>query len=900
MDSRAGRSIPRRRGGDVLRATVCSARMPKLPLAALVLVAATSCGAPPSASNLGVGEVPAESSEGAMHVELEFYGWNRARPVILDEDDAVRTVAMGRRFEVDDREVRTARSVLVGDVLSVHQVAAGWVFLMGDGSLWRAPSFLDDVERVGGPLNVAFRLAGASERIALVVTTPDGQRMLTSDGTGPFAPLPSLADVATGARFFDAERGVVRFVGGALALTADGGRTFRRIPLDLPASRMFHRGDEVVVELGRTDDRARVFGTLVAIRRDGSVAPLGAPPAWVLDEVRSRDRSAHEQRFERLSRWLEQREPPPRRVWSEGLEPGTRPAGLPPECFALRAWPEGQLALCRTSPPGSGHRLRYSADRAGPYVEVPGVAVDGDAEDVDPTGRFVVMRGSCAGAPGAGDSDAMCVIDVRARRGREVSVRSGEAIVAMHEGAMLLAVNGDLSYAAPRMLDATGREVTLPIAPEDTTSISVSEGLLSIAGRVDGRLRAFVGPVGASLAPVELPDGARVFAMADAVHGVAAGDSPSSVRVTRDGGRSFEPVPIPIAGDLPRRPRRHEEGREDVGRTARCTPGRCAIRLRSYGFEVSVRGFGDAVVAQTAVATGTAAPDAPTPTTRSTLVGTECALDGPPEANRRECAWDPPAELTGALGDVQVTMKRGGRVGWSGRAGGRRWDATARPSAALPASTELRVAYADPDVAIFALCHPTCTLVRARRGEVPDVVAADLGNVMSTAIGSANEREILAGVYSPPSLVHAYWFDRAGTLTASRAFTGLPFVAERDGQLVFLERWGAKAYAMGREASIEPSVFGTLEGPISPCSDASPVTQTIHALGAGSTSSTCYFTDLDWRVTLRPGADGRLCAARMEGAGTVPAVLEPRGERLEGPFTVPSGARRMSCRAALR
>lgn len=830
---------------------------------------------------------PPQSAPGTMTVSYEVVAL--APTILLDEPDALRILVHGQRTEVDDREIHRASSVVYGDIAYSQRVGDRWLYLSYDGSLAGSDTFVSPVERLGGPLGgtVLVTSPRASRRLAVRVDGDGQARMLTSSG-GAFAPLPTLTARAESVAFATPDVGVVRVVGGALGLTVDGGRHFERVPLDAPVGRLWVDGERFVVERAPTDFRASVVRDLVALDRRGRVSSLSEPPESVRQAIRRRPGAAANARAERLLEADRAAEPHLRVRVRPLQEP------IPAEldgCYEEALWDEGRLVRCR-------HELRYSATGSAPFTSIPQLVADegGMFPTVSDDGRLIALAEHCGEEPDE-RTDAVCVIDTSDLSLREIAVGHAGQPAAVNPDAVLVAQNREVQRSG-RVFGLDGAERPFPVPREELTSLSYSGGIISATAT---GARAWAGPLGGELREIRLPDGAAAFAMADAERGIAAGEGPEAIYVTRDGARSFERVAVPIEGDLGSSPR--EDGGTRVVLTHRvdCRDAtRCTITFPRYMLIADVAGFGGELVAPPLHVVGTVS-DGRRRLPREARLRTRCELEGSLEQDTVPGNDIPPesrVELLGALGDVEVrASRRDGRITWSGRAPRFR---SRSASGQLPDGFDVRVAFAERDLLLAVFCASQCELVRARPGETPEVIGEPFHSSLPAVVGRADEDEILVGVGGQDGALHGFWLDRRGDLRATRIVDAEPIVVEHAESLAFVARSAGRSYVIGREPTLRaPGLDAPLDA-LAPCTtDEGGAPWAIASASSGSFSMpTGLYTEGAWRLTLRREADS-VCVSRAEAQG-YPGVLTSGDAGLTGDFHTHSGRRRMTCTVGMR
>lgn len=766
----------------------------------------------------------------------------------------------GGRYEIVGDAGREAETLILGEAAGVAQLGGMWSFLMRDGTMLRSATFLGTPSAIGGGMSPPFDVVSspASARMAVVSGRRPGA-LWTSIGGG-FEPMQSAGDRVLGAAFVDADHGVVRAVGGALGLTTDGGRTFQIVDLPGPARSVAVERERFVVEVGPAARSAMVshgadlhLGRRYLVDRTGSLELSD----WALaEELTVAHRSMSSRWTRRMEAWVRSVDVPPSLVGGPELR-SLRP-DVPRDlasCDFVTPWRAGWLALC-----GTPARLRFSSGPGAPPTVVPGVElrerVLTHAIVLDADGVHLGISGACAGMRELGarkqDDDAVievhaprpaCIIDVRDGSTREIAMQRGEWLRILRGGRALTVGSG---WPVPvHVYDAEGAPLPLGIEAE-VSHISFRRELISI---VDRRGVLWVGRLGA-LERRDVPAGVVAFSFGDAQHGMAVGNTLAEIYVTRDGARSFERIPI----DAPRR----ELAPHGLSRVT-CMGERCEAWLPRVGARIETLGFGPPESLPRAISGGSIQPPGAGASSPQHEPWLRCEASAPP--GDADLAIDSEAsELHAVLGNVELTARRDGTIRWTG--GGR---TRAGP---LPWGTSLTVGLARSDLAIVAICADTCAIVRARRGERPDVLATDLPPGGGLLVRESAAEILVAIPWSDADAVHALWLDRDGEPLARRTLSADPVIDEIDGAPSLIERHD-RSFALGRVAELAPREVETWSVEDT-CSDAASGPER-HALMIGGPA---LWLAQPWRAVLRR-SDDRTCLARLELTGSSPGVLAP-------------------------
>ncbi len=480
------------------------------------------------------------------------------RPVAREADGWIDVIWGGVRAQVLDDVVRVAEGRFAQPLQGAWRVAHGWVFLTADGVVAESETFLGPLRRVGDlPLARVDTGWEQSRRVAIVarngsVWSADGRGLARVRGLG--------AAAAREAYFFDERRGAVRLDGDLVVITRDGGARWEVLAPERRGPQ--HRSDMY---------RAALSLGVETESRDGRRTRHG--PERVALQERQR---------EVIALRLVQQEP----AWSD----------------ALQSVLFGAHGLAVSGPAG-----RVVVDlRTGREVEaLPHVLHDERlVEIVDPRTQIFV--------------DPHRPVEL-AELTDTLRVNSWEVTLSRPVRALLATWGrqGVVSLS-PQGLGVVRLESPPPNAPAEHTPAEVrtlfEEGDFVEAGvNPDGYLTALrraetppsthyvVGRLDGPLALRALPPGAEHVAFADASRGLVWSASPLRIRRTRDGGATWEELPLGIDGDFvdhrpaaPDSQRYHppEEAPLPLGaHPERCTRDRCVV-----GAIAVVRGW-DAVSA---------------------------------------------------------------------------------------------------------------------------------------------------------------------------------------------------------------------------------------------------------------------------------------------------------------
>ncbi|MDI3290655.1 hypothetical protein [Polyangium sp. 15x6] len=497
--------------------------------------------------------------------------------------DARHVVWGGLRAEVDGGTVtRVAEQALSGSIIAAVPSGSDWIFVDQRGNASRATGFLGTpvpLGRVAPSFEVTCR--GASGRVACVA---DGALWIT-DGVAPIAPAPEHhRGPVLSAAFLDARFGAAVFEGGVLAITRDGGASWRTQPMpDGRASiEVFVREGELEVRTtrgwyGLHVDQPPTRGAPNIDRsdwRNRAAAELAPSLLAVFAEhfPFQWEELGFTRPFQRRNDgtflWLDDRANTTTRY---DRKRGTELTGAANRAQFRRdtdldAWGEG-LVLRR-----GGELFRATK----------GLAFERVATDADDSRACVVVAsddglhaagiGPCNGEP------TLTVLDEEHARMRPLALApedTPQSFVGMH-GTHVLGVrctvrSGAKPPCAPVVIDtARGTRVALTLdgeplpatlegtlardgtvtallmPPEGTLARDgMATALLAPSDAASSQLSVAVGPITGPLHKVALPAGALTARFFDARRGIAVGETWGSLQRTLDGGAHWEPLRIP-------------------------------------------------------------------------------------------------------------------------------------------------------------------------------------------------------------------------------------------------------------------------------------------------------------------------------------------------------------------
>lgn len=200
------------------------------------------------------------------------------------EDGAAAVVRREHRIAASRGGSGRAPVRFAANLLNATRVAGGWVFVAADGTVARADTFLGEPHDLGR-LPCAFRVDRVSRGLATAVDA-DGS-LLTTDGTAPFARVATPAPVRAAA-FADPSFGAIILRDGAVAVTRDGGRSWRAVDLHGDVAWAFARERDGLSVRGASARYAlSVDGAARAVGVEGDAPwPQGAlEPPGRLDRV---------------------------------------------------------------------------------------------------------------------------------------------------------------------------------------------------------------------------------------------------------------------------------------------------------------------------------------------------------------------------------------------------------------------------------------------------------------------------------------------------------------------------------------------------------------------------------------------------------------------------------------
>ncbi|MCC7542572.1 MAG: hypothetical protein IT379_40530 [Deltaproteobacteria bacterium] len=532
-------------------------------MASLAVVAClvAACGGPtvrPVRGSTRVVEPPVEPP--AIVSVLSGFGLRLTSPGRDASGRATVTIG-GLRGALTADAMTVAPQALLYPIVAVSQTARGWVTVDVAGTMWRGADFVGPLEAIG-PLGV--EAADAEQSVGLVAVR-DGRRaasLYVTDGSGPARRIDSLPrDGVLSAAFVDAQRGLAVVDGGQLALTEDGGSTWRGLDTDALGARVRAVDGQLVVSPAEDPyGRERLFvdaagavtrgphredTTLAMLDRVLMRAVLASFPAMLVPSetlVADGRLVVRPPGGESRDLWLADA-----RTGRFEVVENVRPAA---DC-TLAAWGPATALLCgpRDAPRAlyrteDGRRVVRIATLSLARYESPHFALDGAS---------VTWWGWGDGVARPAEDDSASLWVARASEGWRSEPVVGTA-TRRSTSANIRESSG--AWAAWRDLELMrlpeGTLVEPTIAEGETASLHglTVDGLLWVNTLgANGRRALRLGVPDGELVRIDLPDGAILAAMRDARRGIAVGETLAHAWRTVDGGASWEPLEAPVRGD---------------------------------------------------------------------------------------------------------------------------------------------------------------------------------------------------------------------------------------------------------------------------------------------------------------------------------------------------------------
>ncbi|MCC7537168.1 MAG: hypothetical protein IT379_13180, partial [Deltaproteobacteria bacterium] len=191
----------------------------------------------------------------------------------------------GMRLAVARDGVEAAPDVIARGIVGAVVTEAGWRFVDQSGARWQATSFLGPLERAGVGIEGSFRPTHSAGIVAILRGETRDELHVTD---GSAEPRLALDLPVQGASFLDAQNGLAVVLGGLLARTADGGRTWERVAAPVAAHDVSHWGTHWRVSLPLDAEAgAEARRRALDVFPDGRTAELEveplATPEWVGD-----------------------------------------------------------------------------------------------------------------------------------------------------------------------------------------------------------------------------------------------------------------------------------------------------------------------------------------------------------------------------------------------------------------------------------------------------------------------------------------------------------------------------------------------------------------------------------------------------------------------------------------
>lgn len=480
-----------------------------------------------------------------------FFWYGDPRYVGTDESGAHLVLAGESRARVTPSSVEWGLEATGLTFEDAQEMGGTWYFWDSSGTVLSAEGgFLGNLTEVGrAPVRVESTLISEGVLTARLLD----QSIATFDPTRGVRVLPAPVNgPMVDAAFLSPTSGVVIAPPGRLYRTSDGD-TFT--PVDT--------GTAILVEVWPMDGAfwLRTSTGFLRVAPDGTSAPVDGDPPWpaeIPDDVQAQ-----------LEEALELREP-----FDFGPLPG--PSGR-----VVLDWNDGTVDVwdpaegLRMIQPPAGHCVeRGLGDRVVAVCENEDGSLDihlsedmvhfrqlgsvrpryGITDDVflSPDGSSIVVQGRC-GDPAEAGYETLCWHDGAGFRERTVPAESGVLSV-LREHALLATYVAETGTGWVSVVDLSGTAEPTPLeAPPGVAILQhahfAADGSISaIAFSNDGTVSLAIGRLGAPLEILPIPEGTSAFEMADAMHGIALGQSFGEIWGTTDGGHTWAPLPLPFRG----------------------------------------------------------------------------------------------------------------------------------------------------------------------------------------------------------------------------------------------------------------------------------------------------------------------------------------------------------------
>jgi hypothetical protein len=449
----------------------------------------------------------------------------------------------GTRATHHDAQRAFARDVPIAPFVAAEPFGDAWIFVTNDGVVYRAPSYLGDLERVGA---VGEHLSSelVAENVVVVRTATAHVFLIGADGT-PRAPTSPGDGALVDAGFASATHGVIILAGGGALVTTDGS-TYRPVAL----------GSDAALEAWPRDGALYVRTRAGALRvsDDGTTAPASdaSPRALSTDDggdVTTDLFATFPAMFQAVPDAHGDSFIGTLFVGADGVHRVTLPEDVDDHCDVI-AWGAGFLGIC-----GSGFtdRTIIATEDTTTWRTVASVTqifrgMMGGGAAIGRDGVALAMAGICADdpRPDAGDDDRfMCWVGTSGVRTH--SLAPGENIVAVSGDVALVSQHRALALRTFGGTDAT--PITMPEGTPVAAGITADHTLYAVLFGDDG-LTLALGPLDGALTARPLPSDTTSVSMLDHERGFATGAHFGTAFETFDAGASWASVTSNAVGDL--------------------------------------------------------------------------------------------------------------------------------------------------------------------------------------------------------------------------------------------------------------------------------------------------------------------------------------------------------------
>lgn len=515
----------------------------------------------------------------------------------------------GLRVRVRPGSFSWASDVVLSGIVMATRAEQGWLFAAANGALYRAPYFTAPLERVGSTEAVPLRSAyiGAGRLSA----TDESARLWIGSSAGF-----SLWAPPDGARLVDAgfvtdRFGVAVASPGRLYRTLDGGAQWE--PVSTQGHGVFEvlpEGDTFVLRtpdaqlrvdaqsapaafsgIALGSDSALSSAEATALRAASASEGPGARAAMFLQGAvslgadrfyYSSTRTSNE-RFGSLFRSQAYAQDDLYLAVAGQLPTRIEPPGAP---CRYAPWRDRLLAFCRD--PAGYRGVLFSGDGLSPWSSIPtpgSLNVYNTAFATSLDGRTMFTLTVCDGATRTSNT-MWCRYDgtrwatfEAERRATFVAAFGDHVVYRIAQGVFEQSVPGPLRVQNANAAPETARPPhrSDPRARIETGAFT-EDGTFFARATIDDAVHLAIGPIDRELSIRPLPAEARDVSMATALRGIAAGDRLDRVWSTEDGGRTWQPLPLPLRGDGQGVLLVPETSDSEV--RVRCTPSACTVANR--------------------------------------------------------------------------------------------------------------------------------------------------------------------------------------------------------------------------------------------------------------------------------------------------------------------------------